>query len=90
MSPDHINRIDSRHLTGVKSRPHRRRSRQLRMSIRVYLDAQAKHDDAGDQNDIFEVCRTIVGGQEPLNAIEIFHDSSSRLGQESIARVPQV
>jgi len=53
--------------------------RRLAIPVSVDLDAQAKDDGAADQDDIFEICRPLVGRQKPLNAIEKFHDSTSRL-----------
>jgi len=58
----------------------RRRSRPD-MSMSDYLDAQAKYDRAADQDDIFEICRAIVGGQKPFSAMEKSHVSVSRPGE---------
>ena len=67
-----------------ETRP-RRRFRRLGISMSVYLDAQAEDDSAADQDDIFEICRALVGRQKPFNAMEKFHDSTSRLGRKWIS-----
>jgi hypothetical protein len=51
----------------------------------VDLDAHAEDDRAADQNDLFEIGRALLGRQKPFDAMESFHDSTSRLGENGFA-----
>ena len=59
------------------------------MSMSDYLDAQAKYDRAADQDDIFEICRAIVGGQKPFSAMEKSHVSVLAARVNELPNPPQ-